>query len=705
MNGRRRDASAGAAEDSSSSMSDASPNLGETPNGNGNGNMVFDISNSMRLDAAKNTMHVVPLRNPLNMEGDGSVSSAGKIQHWSTKVVNNYRQKNRKEWLNTALPITKWLMIYKWKDFLLNDILAGLTVGVMIVPQGMSYAKLAGLPVQYGLYAAFLPVYAYALFGSSRQLAVGPVALLSLMLSTGLTHIIDPDNTGQEFTAEQKIQYQTLAVQTAFLVGVFYIVMGLLKLGFLTIFLSHAVVSGFTTGAAVIIGLSQIKYIVGYDVERSDVLHEVLHNIFKDIDQFSWKTFLMGFTGITLLVAMKHIGKTYPKLKWIRAAGPLTVTALSIIITHLFKLDQKGIAIVGDIPKGLPSPTLALWSPIEDINKLWTTVITMVIVGFMESIAIAKQLASKHKYELDSSMELIGLGVANLFGAMFSAYPVTGSFSRSAVNNESGAVSGVSAIVTATLVGFVLIFLTALFEKMPLAILASIVISGVLGLLDYPEAIHLYKVHGFDFLVWCISCFGTLFLGVEIGLSIAVGVSILLVTYESAYPHTAVLGRLPGTTVYRNIKQYPEAERYDGILICRIDAPIYFANTQYVREKMTKYELQTKDCRFVIMDLSPVSHIDTSGLHILQDIFTMYQARSVQLCLCNPNDVVMNRFILAGFEKEVGEDNIYVNTHDAVVECMREYEKKTTTYPDDDDLESPPSDDGRDDTAAVDTTT
>lgn len=631
------------------------------------------MSISIGIDAAKNTFYPVPTKQNAETE---SVGSAGKMQGWTTKVLNNYRSKSKLEWLNSLLPITKWLMVYEWRKSLLIDVLSGLTVGIMIVPQGMSYAKLAGLPVQYGLYSAFLPVYAYALFGSSRQLAVGPVALLSLMLSTGLTGIVDPTNSGLEFTEEQNVKYETLAIQTALLVGCFYIGMGLLKLGFVTIFLSHAVVSGFTTGAAVIIGFSQVKYIVGYDVKGGKILHEVLGNLIKDIDKFQWQTFLMGVSGIVALVVMKSIGKRSPKLKWVRAMGPLTVTALSIVITWAGGLDKKGIPIVGDIPKGLPKPSIEMWStPIEEISKLMTTVIAMVIVGFMESIAIAKQLASKHKYELDSSLELIGLGMANLAGAMFAGYPVTGSFSRSAVNNESGAVSGVSALVTATLVGIVLLFMTTLFEKLPLSILAAIVISGVLGLLDYPEAIYLYKVHKLDFLVWCISCLGTLFLGVEVGLTIAVVVSILLVTYESAYPHTAVLGRLPGTTVYRNTKQYPEAERYDGILLCRIDAPIYFANTLHIREKLNKYERRTKNCRYVIVDMSPVSHIDTSGLHILHDIFETYKSRNIKLCFCNPNVSVMESFRLDGFDELIGEENIFINAHNAVVSCMKKYER------------------------------
>jgi len=371
------------------------------------------------------------------------------------------------EWLETLLPCYKWLKSYQWRSTLPQDVIAGCTVGAMIIPQSMSYADLAGLPVQYGLYSALVPVYVYALFGSSRQLAVGPVALISLLLSTGLSLILgNPPGKNTDAYEAYLQQYQTLAIQVSFLTGVLYIAMGLLRLGFVTIFLSHAVVSGFTTGAAVIIGVSQVKYIFGYRVERSDVFHEILQNLFAHISDFNYKTFLMGSLSIVALLALKTIGKNYPKYKWVRAAGPLTVTALTIIFTWVFNLEEKGIPVVGSIPRGFPSYTANLWTPIREPGKVLTVTISIVVVGFMESIAIAKQLASKHKYELDSSLELIGLGMSNFFGGMFQSYPVTGSFSRSAVNNESGAQSGISGIVTATIVAMVLLFLTPVFEKM-----------------------------------------------------------------------------------------------------------------------------------------------------------------------------------------------------------------------------------------------
>lgn len=278
----------------------------------------------------------------------------------------------------------------------------------------------------------------------------------------------------------------------------------------------------------------------------------------------------------------------------------------------------------------------------------------------------------------------------NFVGGMFGSYPVTGSFSRSAVNNESGAQSGISGIVTATLVGLVLLFLTKIFEKMPLCILASIVISGVISLLDYEEAIYLWAVHRFDFSVWMVACFGTLFLGVETGLAIAVGVSLLIVLYESAYPHTAVLGRLPGTNIYRNVRQYPDAERYDGVVLVRIDGSLHFANAQNVRDKIRKYRLQAEveleanvpeglGIKYLVLDFSPVSTIDTSALHILEDMYENYTSRGQQIILSNPSLDVMQRLMSCGLADKIGREHIFASAHDAVNWCLHEMDCEATT--------------------------
>jgi len=647
------------------------------PSNNVNESTRFRITN----DAMSQRKHDVPITLKKQESFD---SGRRSIETTWKKNIDEMKEDMKKKdacgWVGTFFPAAKWIREYKVKQFLFQDVVAGLTVGCMAIPQSMSYAKLAGLPVEYGLYSMFLPVYAYALFGTSRQLAVGPVAILSLTLSAGLTIIVDPNGVGIEGNDELQSEYNKLAIQTSLLVGLICIALGVLRLGFITIFLSHAVTSGFTSGAAIIIGLNQAKYILGYDVGRSDHLNHLLHDIFKNIDQFDWRVFLVGFSSILTLLGMKYIGKNYPKFKWVRYAGPLFVTVVTIVVTYAAKLDQRGIPTVGTIPSGMPSLTITEWAPFD--SRIVITAITCVVVGFMESVAIAKQLASIHGYEIDASMELVGLGVADFVGAMFQSYPVTGSFSRSAVNNECGAESGISAIVTATMVGLILLFLTPVFEIMPLAVLASIIISGVAGLVDYTEAIHLYKVHKFDFLVWCVSFLGTLFLGVEIGIGIAVCISLLLVLYESAYPHMAVLGRLNGTTIYRNVKQYPDAETYDSLVLCRIDAPFYFANAQYVRDKINKYvknaeKKSEEKVKYVVVDMSPVSHVDTTAMHILNDLYKDYKSKGVQLCFSNPSVRVMEKLRKDGFVDTVGASCFFVTVHDAVDSCLIQLEEGT----------------------------
>lgn len=609
-----------------------------------------------------------------------SASAYGGPEQWFDKHKQNvkdvFHKKSVRDWAETFIPMLTWLKTYDWRNTFLSDIIAGLTVGVMIVPQSMSYAKLAGLPVEYGLYSSFVPVYAYAFFGTSRQLAVGPVALISLLLNTGLSLMLENAGKTPENTENYDEIYATMALQTSFLVGICYILMGVFRLGFITIFLSHAVVSGFTSAAAIIIGMTQLKYLFGYSIPSDKSIHKMFINIFRDIDKFNWRTFVLGMTCVFFLLFLKKVAVKYPKLKYARALGPLIVTVVTIVLQAAVDLESLGIPIVGNIPRGLPRFSGGEAVQIDDIGQLAVVVLSIVIVGFMESIAIAKQLAGKHNYEVDSSKELIGLGAANLCAGLFGGYPLTGSFSRSAVNNEAGAKSGISSIVTATLVGLVLLFMTPIFELLTLPTLAAIVISGVVSLVDFDEAIYLWKVHKFDFGVWLFAFIGTLFLGVELGLGIAVGLSLLLVIFESAYPHTAILGRLPGTTEYRNIKNYRQAEKYDGIVIVRVDAPIYFANTQNIREKIQKYEHRSaennKEVQFIIIEFSAVAHIDTSALHTIHEMNNNYLKRNIRLCITNPNAKVMERLVSSGLAEEIGMDHIFVSTHDAVNFCLNE---------------------------------
>ncbi|EOY18360.1 Sulfate transporter 4.1 isoform 3 [Theobroma cacao] len=579
------------------------------------GDLTYSSSTSSGSSMPNRPVKIIPLQHPDTTSygssggGSSSSSSSSSSSFWSNSLFSGWGSKIRQmtivDWIGMCFPCFRWIRTYRWREYLQVDLMAGTTVGIMLVPQAMSYAKLAGLEPIYGLYSGFVPIFIYAIFGSSRQLAIGPVALVSLLVSNVLSGIADSSDA----------LYTELAILLALMVGILECIMGLLRLGWLIRFISHSVISGFTTASAIVIALSQAKYFLGYDIERSSEIVPIIKSIISGADEFSWPPFVMGSIILIILQTMKHLGKSRKHLRFLRAMGPLTAVVLGTTFVKIYH--PSSITLVGDIPQGLPS--FSIPRSFKYAKSLIPTTLLITGVAILESVGIAKALAAKNGYELDSNQELFGLGVANIFGSFFSAYPTTGSFSRSAVNHESGAKSGLSGIVTGIIMGCALLFLTPLFEYIPQCALAAIVISAVISLVDYEEAIFLWRVDKKDFLLWTITSTTTLFLGIEIGVLVGVGVSLAFVIHESANPHIAVLGRLPGTTVYRNIQQYPEAYTYNGIVIVRIDAPIYFANISYIKDRLREYEVvvdkstrrgpEVERIYFVILEMARKSYL------------------------------------------------------------------------------------------------
>ncbi|XP_010658640.1 probable sulfate transporter 4.2 isoform X3 [Vitis vinifera] len=515
--------------------------------------------------------------------------------------------------------------------------------------------------------SSFVPIFVYAIFGSSRQLAIGPVALVSLLVSNVLSKIVDSSDE----------LYTELAILLALMVGIMECIMGLLRLGWLIRFISHSVISGFTTASAIVIALSQAKYFLGYDIDRTSKIVPLIKSIIAGADEFSWPPFVMGSIILAILLVMKHLGKTRKYLRFLRASGPLTGVVLGTVFVKIFH--PSSISVVGEIPQGLPK--FSVPKSFGYAKDLIPTALLITGVAILESVGIAKALAAKNGYELDSNQELFGLGVANICGSFFSAYPTTGSFSRSAVNHESGAKTGLSGIVTGIIIGCALLFLTPLFTDIPQCALAAIVVSAVMGLVDYDEAIFLWRVDKKDFLLWTLTSTMTLFLGIEIGVLVGVGASLAFVIHESANPRLAFLGRLPGTTVYRNIQQYPEAYTYHGIVIVRIDAPIYFANISHIKERLQEYEMkndgstrrgpEVESVYFVILEMSPVTYVDSSAVQALKDLYHEYKSRDIQIAISNPNREVLLTLAKANLVELIGKEWYFVRVHDAVQVCLQ----------------------------------
>jgi SulP family sulfate permease len=543
-------------------------------------------------------------------------------------------------------PFLDWVKNYKKEDFS-GDLTAGLTVGIMLVPQGMAYAMLAGLSPIYGLYASTIPLIIYALFGTSRQLAVGPVAMVALLISSGVGQLAQ---TGSE-------TFIAYAILLAFMVGVIQFAMGAFKLGFLVNFLSHPVIAGFTSAAAIIIGVSQFKHLFGLSISRGSVWH-TLSEVGRQASDINMPTLLLGIGAIALLIGLKKVSKKIP--------GALVVVVAGMLIVYFGGLPEMGVKIVKDIPAGLPPfgiPALDLGA----IQTLLPMAMTISFVGFMESIAVAKAIQAKHKnYEVVPNQELVGLGLANIAGSFFSAFPVTGGFSRTAVNDQAGAKSGLASIISAVLIIITLLFLTSYFYYLPNAILAAIIIVAVVGLIDIKEAKHLLKHDKKDFTIFMVTAAATLGLGIEEGILIGVVLSLGLLIYQVSYPHIAELGKVPESFVYRNVDRFDDLEIYKDILIIRFDAQLYFANTQALENFIKKRLASRPDIRHVIIEASAIAHLDSSAVHALHDLIHDLKLDDIDLYFTSVKGPLRDTFKRNGLLVNSNTEHFYLTTQDAV---------------------------------------
>lgn len=548
--------------------------------------------------------------------------------------------------LKTFIPALSWLGSYDKRN-LGPDLMAGLIVAVMLVPQGMAYALLAGLPPVTGLYASTLPLIAYALFGSSRQLAVGPVAIVSLLTLSGVSLLAEPGSA----------EFITLAALLALMVGVIQFALGLMRAGFITNFLSHAVISGFTSAAAIIIGLSQLKHLLGIKLGRSESVFETLWEAGRHLGEANPITLAIGVISIITLLLFKRFAKRFP--------APLLVVVLSALAVYLFGLNERGVGIVGEVPGGLPSfalPALGL----ESLRALFPIALTISFVSFMESIAVAKSIASKEKYKVDANRELVGLGLANIVGSVFRAYPVTGGFSRTAVNYQAGAKTPLASVITALLIVVTLLFLTPLFYYLPNAVLAAIVMVAVFGLVDVREPVHLFRLKPVDGWTLVLTFIATLVLGVETGILIGVGFSLVVFVWRSAYPHTAELGLLTEEEVFRNVSRYPEAQTFEGVFIARIDASLYFANMAYLENRLNNAIADRSNLKHIILDFSAVNDVDAVALDTLETRMKELADQGITVHIAAMKGPVRDLATKAGWYETFGEQIRYLSLEDAL---------------------------------------
>ena len=533
--------------------------------------------------------------------------------------------------------------------FLKRDLFAGITVAALLIPQGMAYALIAGLPPIYGLYAALTPQIIYALLGTSRQLAVGPVALDSLLVATGLGALSIDDPS----------QYILMAIFLAFLVGAIQLLMGLFRMGFIISFLSKPVIIGFTSAAAVIIGLSQLKHILGIELSQSNQLHIFIQSLINSNSSVHFMTIIISITSVVFILLIKKLNRKIP--------SALIAVILGILWVYFNGLDKQGVSVVGVIPEGLPSFQTPSFE-VGYLKKLFPTAFTLALVAFMEAISIGKIMEEKHKnYVIDPNQELIALGSANIIGSFFQSYPTTGGFSRTAVNDQAGAKTGVAALVTALSVAIILMFFTHWFYFLPKAVLASIIITAVINLVDFKFAIRLYKKRKDEFVILVITFLATLFLGITEGILLGILISLLLLVYRASMPHYAFLGRIGNTNYFKNVNRFPEEiiQRED-LIILRFDAQLFFGNIQFFKELvLNTIKEKEKVVKGFVINARAINYIDSTASEQLYDLILSLQKKGIRVMVVGAigpaRDIILKSKIIKILKKQ----NLFITSGDA----------------------------------------
>ncbi|MGE0668035.1 MAG: SulP family inorganic anion transporter [Sphingomonadales bacterium] len=563
--------------------------------------------------------------------------------------------------LSRFIPILTWGRAYSRRD-LPGDLTAGLITAIMLVPQAMAYAMLAGLPPQVGLYASIAPPIVYGIFGSSRALAVGPVAIASLMTATALSAVSAPGSP----------DYVANALVLSLLIGLMLLALGAARAGFLVNFLSHPVISGFTSAAAILIVISQIKHLLGIDIPRGESIATVV-NAARHAAEANMATLAISAGALAILLLMraplaallKRLGVAPFAVQLITRSSPLLAVILGIAVTAGWRLaETSGVAIVGAIPGGLPpltipSADLSLWSALLPSAAL------IAFVSYLESVSVAKALAAKRRQKIDADQELIGLGAANLAGAFTGASPVAGGFARSMVNFAAGAATPLASILTALLLAVSVLFLTPLFRYLPQAVLAATIVVAVVQLVDARSFQRTWQYNRADFVAQAGTFLVVLAAGVETGIITGIAVSLLLYLWRSSRPHFAVVGQVGDTEHYRNVKRH--TVRTDpAVLLFRIDENLYFPNAGYLQDSLRAEVAGNPEITDVVLICSSVSLIDASALDTLEELHQTLRDAGVTLHLAEVKGPVMDRLQRTSFIHDLAPGRVFLSTHDAV---------------------------------------
>jgi SulP family sulfate permease len=546
--------------------------------------------------------------------------------------------------------IQKFFPFLRWfpmgTDTLRADLIAGITVALVLIPQSMAYAQLAGLPAYYGLYAAFLPGIAAALWGSSKQLATGPVAVVSLLTASALTPIV-----AQMGAQAGSAEFVALAILLALLVGLVQLALGLFRLGVVVNFLSHPVIVGFTNAAAIIIGLSQLNKIFGVSMPRSEHFIHDIWAVLQQVGDTHPFTLTMGVVAFAIMWGMK---KYLPKLP-----GVLVAVVVTTFASWALGFAEHGGKVVGEIPSGLPSLALPHFNLGIAIDLLPSAIIIS-LVGFMEAISIAKAMAAKTKDRIDPNQELVGQGVANILGSLSQAYPASGSFSRSAVNLNAGARTGMSSVFSGAVVLITLLFLTPLLYHLPQSVLAAVIMMAVIGLINLKAIRHAWEAHKHDGLAAIVTFIATLAFAPHLdnGILVGAGLAVGLFLYRTMTPRVALLGRFADGTL-RDLHVHPTLPTDERIIVVRFDGQLYFANVSYFEDTILAAVADHPNAKFILVVADGINQLDASGEEVLEHLIDRLGAIGITMVLSGMKRQVIQVLHRTHLMDHLGHDNIF----------------------------------------------
>jgi high affinity sulfate transporter 1 len=532
------------------------------------------------------------------------------------------------------VPVLRWLPVYDraWLKF---DLIAGLTLAAFAIPDNMAYATLAGLPPEYGLYAGIMAPLAYFVFGTSRQASVGPSSSEAIMVSTFLAGL----------AIASPAEYAGIVALTAVLVGVIAVAAGLLRLGFLVNLISGPVMKGFLVGTGIVIIVSQIPKFLGLEGAPSSFMGKIVF-VLQNLPETNLYTLALGLGALLLFFVLEH---RFPRLP-----GSLVVVILSIILVALAGLAEKGVAIVGTIPAGLPElgmPEVTL----GDAGLVFPLALGLFVLSFVELSTIARTYAKVHAYEVDNNQELLGLGMSSLAVGIGQGFPISGSFSKTAVNDKNGVKTQLAGVVAAGVIILVLLFLTNLFYYLAEPVIAALIVVAVFKMVDIPGLARIGQINRSEAYIALITFGGVLLFGILSGVLIGAALSLLEILYRFTFPNMAVLGRIPGTSVFGDIERHPENEATPGVFIFRIDAPLIFANAESFKENFSRaLGREERPVRLAIVDLQSSPIIDVTAADMLRDLTAELGRKGIVLRLANTTGKVRDVLRAAGIEDEVG---------------------------------------------------